>query len=456
MRLILRNILCNFKGKSMRRSRPAKPLKRDGTWYLIKRVPKEFAELDRRGLVRISTGIAVADDPRAVRAKEIVRQLAGELEAYWRGLRDGQSGEARLRFEAAQKRARALGLPYLTNQEIADGSREDLIRRLELLIKNNSLDDEREVSAVMGGEKRPAILLSGLFDEYKALESQNLLAMSPNQFKKWELPKKRAVANLIKLAGDKEISALTRDDAMTFRAWWQKRIATEGLDIGTANKDIGHVAKMLKTVDMAHQLHLPPVFKQLRLSGAVDAQRAAFEVAFVQDTILADDALATLNEEARRIVYLIADTGLRLSEAANLLPEHILLDHEVPHVQIRAVGRKLKTDHSARDIPLVGAALAAMKRQPGGFPRYRDKAASLSAIVNKVMGAKKMLPTDDHSLYSLRHTFEDRLTAVEAPEKVIASLMGHKWIRPKYGAGPTLEQKQRWMLAIAFNPPKHL
>jgi len=441
----------------MRRQSAPRPHKRDGTWYLVRRVPKEFAELDRRGLVRISTGIAVADDPRAVRAKDIVRQLSVELEAYWRGLRDGQSGEARLRFEAAQKRARALGLPYLTNAEIGEGSRDDLIRRLELLIKSNSLDDEREVAAVMGGEKRPALRLSGLVAEYKALESQNLGQMSPNQAKKWENPKKRAIANLTEALGeDKGIADLSRNDAVAFRIWWQKRIAAEGLDIGTANKDIGHISKMLTAVDIAHQLNLPPVFKQLRLTGAVDAQRAAFEPAFVQSAILAEGALETLNEEARRIVYLMADTGLRLSEAANLLPEHILLDHEIPHVQIRAVGRKLKTDHSARDIPLVGVALAAMKLQPAGFPRYRDKAASLSAIVNKVMGGKAMLPTDDHSLYSLRHTFEDRLTAVEAPEKVIASLMGHKWIRPKYGAGPSLAQKQSWLQKIAFNPPQHL
>lgn len=405
-----------------------------GTWYLIRRVPKEFAELDRRGLVRMTTEIAVADDPRAVRAKDVVRRLNAELEAYWRGLRDGQSGEARLRFEAAQQRARALRLPYLTNQELADGSRNEIIRRLDLLIKNNKLDDEREVAAVMGGEQRPSLQLSDIVAEYKELEDQNIRQMSPDQVRKWENPKKRAVANLIEALGaDKPIGELTRADAVMFRKWWQHRIATEGLDIGTANKDFGHISKMLTTIELTHQLNLQPVFKSLRLSGEVAAQRAAFEAKFVQDKILADGVLATLNDEARRLVYLIADAGLRLSEAANLLPEHIRLDDKIPHLQIRATGRKLKTDHSARDIPLVGCALAAMKLQPNGFPRYRDKAASLSALVNKVLKSKSLLPTKGHSLYSLRHTFEDRLTAIEAPEKVIASLMGHKWIRPKYG-----------------------
>ncbi|MCW5722318.1 MAG: hypothetical protein KIS86_14355 [Devosia sp.] len=63
-------------------------------------------------LVRISTEIAVVDDPKKVRSNKIVEQLNLELEAYWRGLRDGQSAETRIRFEAARKRANALGLTY--------------------------------------------------------------------------------------------------------------------------------------------------------------------------------------------------------------------------------------------------------------------------------------------------------------------------------------------------------
>lgn len=440
----------------MARKGPPQPHKRDGTWYLIRRVPKEFAALDRRVLVRISTDIPIVDDPRGIRAKEVVARLNIELEAYWRGVRDGQSGEARLRFEAAQARARALGLVYQTNLELSEGPRDDIVERIRLLLDRNVVEDEREVAAVMGGEERPAIRLTSLVSEFEKLEAQSLDAMSPNQIRKWRNPKKRAIASLIDVIGDMNIADLTRSHAIQFREWWQKRIRAEGLDIGTANKDIGHVSKMLSTIEMTHQLRLPPVFKQLRLSGEVSAQRAAFDAAFVQEKILAEGALKTLNDEARHLVLLIADTGLRLSEAANLLPEQIRLDHKVPHVQIRAAGRRLKTEQSARDMPLVGCALAVMKLHPKGFPRYRDKAASLSAIVNKTLGANGLLPTDNHSLYSLRHTFEDRLTVVEAPEKIVAELMGHKWIRPKYGAGPTLEHKHEWLSRIAFKPPTHL
>lgn len=70
--------------------------------------------------------------------------------------------------------------------------------------------------------------------------------------------------------------------------------------------------------------------------------------------------------------------------------------------------------------------------------------------MNKYLDNRKLLPINNHSFYSLRHTFEDRLTAVDAPEKVIAALLGHKSQRPKYGSGPDLAQKQRWMQQIAL------
>jgi hypothetical protein len=53
----------------------------------------------------------------------------------------------------------------------------------------------------------------------------------------------------------------------------------------------------------------------------------------------------------------------------------------------------------------------------------------------------------------LRHALQDRFIAVEAPDMLVASVMGHKFTRPKYGAGPTLEQKQEWLARIALMPP---
>lgn len=439
----------------MRRTGPAKPHKRDGVWYLVRRVPAEFAHLDTRTIVRISTEIAIVDDPKGTRAREIVKTLTSELEAYWRGLRDGQSAEARIRFEAAQKRAKALGVPYQTADELrAAGRFDDVMARLEMLIQRGEVENEETVSALLGGEKRPVLHMSELFDEYAAIQEPKLKAMSDKQRHRWGLPKKRAIQNFMDVVGDKALENITRDDALTFRRWWADRIAAGEVQIATANKDFGHLGKMLTTVDMMHHLHLPPVFAKIRFEGETFGQRAAFTVEHVRTKILAPGALDDLNKEASAIVYLVAELGLRPSEACGLRADQIHLDAEIPFIEIKPIDRALKNAQSERDMPLVGYALWAMKQHPQGFPRYRDKADSLSALVNKYLGGRKLLPTEDHSLYSLRHTFEDRLTTIEAPEKLIATLMGHKYARPRYGAGYGLEQKREWLQRIAFTVPE--
>jgi hypothetical protein len=85
----------------------------------VRRVPKEFEAMDPRRPVKLTTDIAVVDDPRAVRARKVVEQLNLQLEAYWQGLRDGQSAEAKARFDAAQKRARSLGNQLPDSRRIA-------------------------------------------------------------------------------------------------------------------------------------------------------------------------------------------------------------------------------------------------------------------------------------------------------------------------------------------------
>ncbi len=428
--------------------------KRGGTWIYVRRVPEIYAELDKRVLVRISTKVAVADDPAGRRAARIASRLNAETETYWETLHAGRADEARQRYEEARRRARAMGFDYVDMLSlVAQKSADDLMQRIEALAKGSRADDPSAVAGVLGAEERPALSLATLFTEYERLEKASLAGMSENQVRKWGNPKKRAVANLVGVVGDKRLDEVTRGDALKFREWWQDRVLTEGLDVDTANKDFGHINRMVRTIDRRYHLGLPPLFADMRLNGAEENQRAAFAAQFVQDKIFAAGALAGLNSEARAVIYIVAETGLRLSEATTLTRSTIRLDAAVPHVQVRPDGRRMKTPHSARDIPLVGVALVVAKAFPDGFPRYRDKAASLSALINKYFLTHNLRPTDEHSAYSLRHTFEDRLTAVEAPEKVVASLMGHKWIRPKYGAGPSLEQKQQWLKRIAFKPP---
>ena len=92
-----------------------------------------------------------------------------------------------------------------------------------------AVEDEAEVSAVLGGERRPTLRLSELLTEYAALQSATLARKSDDQKRKWRNPKQRAITNLIEVIGDKPLVDITRADAVSFRRWWQDRCVADSM-----------------------------------------------------------------------------------------------------------------------------------------------------------------------------------------------------------------------------------
>ncbi|WP_375413011.1 tyrosine-type recombinase/integrase [uncultured Bradyrhizobium sp.] len=430
--------------------------RRDGTWHFVRRVPVEFAEFDRRGIVRHSTKVRVANDRTGRRATRVADRLNSELEAHWRELAGNGCDEAIRTYDEARRRARSLGFEYLDNPQLLLAPWEKRVERLEAILANGLENDKGARTALLGTTQRPSILLSKLFDEYETTTKDETKNFSRNQLRVWRGGRRRVVGELVDLVGDKPIAELTHDDAIDYSEWWRERVVTGECTAKSANKSMGMLSRMLKEMSIRRRQNLPDIFKGLRLKGEVDNVRSPFEPSFIQNSLLADGALEGLNEDARLIIYVLADTGLRPSEALNLQPNAIHLDAPIPYVEILPDGRVLKTEDSKREIPLVGAALAAMKLRPSGFPHYRDRSASFSALVNKYFEGHGLRPTKQHSLYSLRHSFKDRLIAAEAPDSLIDSLMGHRTGKPKYGKGPSLELKLKFLSATAFRPPSRL
>jgi integrase len=310
----------------------------------------------------------------------------------------------------------------------------------------------RADATVRSAPQKPELMVSQMVRLFAEVQIASLQRKSKNQFTKWRVERRSALRQFMKvIGGDRPLQRLTRSDARAYRSYLVRRTSRGAIEVNTANKYLGRIAAMYRAIGEFRQLDLPDIFDRINIPGGGSPKaRVAFDAEFVRTTMFRSGALSTLNDEARGIFYVVAETGMRPSEVCGLTKAAIRLDHDIPHLQVRPYGRDIKTDQSARDIPLVGAALEAMKRFPEGFPHYRDGAAKLSAVVNKYLRTHGFLVEKGQSFYSLRHLFEDRLTAVEAPEKVIASLMGHKWQRPRYGKGPSLEQKRCWLLRIAF------
>ncbi|MBN8960535.1 MAG: hypothetical protein J0H71_05340 [Rhizobiales bacterium] len=427
---------------------------RNGVWHYVRRVPVEYRQIDPRGIVKLSTKVKVAADRSGTKASRVAAKLDEKLELYWRGLAGGASIEARQAWQDAVARARTLDLEYLAPAEGAQRPISDVLTRLETLMEHDRWRQPAMRQAAGGLVERPALKLSTLFDDYAEAKRARLAKMSEDQQRKWKSAKRRAVEILIEhLEGDKALHELTRADMLGYTKVWEDRVIDEGLHPGTANKNITHIVGMIRTVNRVHQLHLDmAIFSDLRLEGGRNNSRKPFLVKHITGEILAPGALAALNDEARDALLVVVETGARPSEIVNLDPAGIVLDAEIPHIKIRPTGRLLKNEVSERDIPLVGMALDAMKRHPAGFPRYRDRGSQLSAVLMKHFKAHKLLPSDEHSIYSLRHSFKDRLKAVLAPEELIDETMGHAIDKPKYGDGYGLQLKRKFIQAIALTP----
>ena len=168
-------------------------------------------------------------------------------------------------------------------------------------------------------------------------------------------------------------------------------------------------------------------------------------------------ACAKADDEMRWLLAIISDTGMRLSEAAGLHKDDIILDAPIPYISLQPHSwRRLKTKGSARHIPLIGASLWAAKRTQQhdssyAFPRYCDgkicNANSASAALNKWM--KKVIG-DDFIVHGLRHSLRDRLRAVECPSDIIDAIGGWttKGVGHAYGKGYAMDILAKWMRKI--------
>jgi integrase len=430
---------------------------RDGVWHYYRRVPAHFVPLAKCATVKLSTKIKVAKDQTGSKASRVAARLNAVQEAYWRGLSEKKAADATQAYTDAVKLARSFGMDYLQPAEWAAKPFHEVRERVQAVMADGRIEDAAIRKAIMGGVDRPRIMLSGLFAAYETIQGVTIADKSNRQRQKWTTQYQRAAQIFVDHLGDKPLEHVTRDDAVAYAEWWERRVLDDGLEINTMNKNLGHLSSMFRAVIKRHKLRFDNPFAGLRQEGGKDRNRPPFPAEFIRDVILAPGKLDQLNEDARDIVYLITETGARPSELVNLTKDCIKLSAAIPHISVEAQerddetpGRELKTVQSKRDIPLVGLALEAMRRHPDGFPRYFDKADNFSAAANKHFKKWKLLPTPKHTVYSLRHSFKDRLKDAEVPEEMIDELMGHRIAKPKYGDGYGLRLKLKHLQAIAF------
>ena len=246
----------------------------------------------------------------------------------------------------------------------------------------------------------------------------------------------RACKYLIQATAAKDLHEYTRQDALDYRDY----LIAKGLAGSSITRVLNSLNSVINFVISEYALNVKNPFSGIYYDRSNKVQKR-------QPIPL--DALTNIQDECYRIdddmrwlIALISDTGMRLSEAAGLRREDIVLNDDVPHVVVRPYPwRTLKTAASERKIPLVGASFWAASRIKNqatdpvfAFPRYnrlgQTNGNSASAALNKWL---KLHVPKGCSVHSFRHSMRDRLRAVNCPTEMIDQIGG--WSKDTVGQG---------------------
>ena len=417
---------------------------RGTTFYLRKRVPGRYATVESRLEILHSLHTDSLET-----AKKKSSLVWGELIESWEARIAGDTKDGEARYQAARELAKLRGFRYIPSAQVSKLPLKDLIARIDAIPTPGGKANIGEAIALLGLAPVPEITVTRSLILFWGFAEDRIIGKSEDQIRRWRNPRLKAVKNFVEVVGDVSLRDLTQDHMLDFREWWWDKIKEEELDPETGNKDFIHLANIFRTVNTMKRLNLDLPLTGLMFKSGEKTIRPPFSSTWIQEKLMAPGALDGLNLEARTVLLGMINTGYRPSEAAELRPEHIRLDATVPHISIEPLGRMLKSEASKRMIPLVGISLTAFQACPGGFPRYRDSAA-LSATVNKFLRENGLAETPVHTMYGLRHSFEDRMLAAGVDERIRRDIFGHSLDRERYGSGATLEHKLRVIQSISL------
>ena len=302
------------------------------------------------------------------------------------------------------------------------------------------LDNLQPFSGVSGLTKCTAPLMSEATDLYLRLKSNG-------KDEVFSRTAQRNAACVIEVLGDRPINDYASSEAGKLRDVLLQR----GLAVTSIKRMYGSIRAIINLSMAENGIDERNPFTNVYMPDEVVEERKPIPIASIRH--IQHECLVT-DDENRWLLALISDTGIRLSEAAGLAKEDIVIDADIPHIDIQPhPWRRLKTKASARRVPLVGASLWAATRLQWqdsnyAFPSYCSesgcKSNSASGALNKWMKPRLQ---EDAVVHSLRHSMRDRLRAVECPSDIIDQIGG--WssssVGASYGRGYDLPVLCKWM-----------
>jgi integrase len=414
-------------------------VKRGGVWRFCRRVPKEYAALDPRGIVQQSTKVKVTADPRGAQAKRVADAMNDALEAYWRSLADSDHAQALRDYESARNAARRLNI----TEPIADAAQRtiaELLARIETLT-GARINDRANVLAVYDAVPKPTITFKQSAESY--IESHKA-SWTPKHLLEWQKTLEVYVDPTI---GNLPIDTIGGGDGTNLilkvlQPIWHTKTETASrirnrielvLDWAKARgyregdnpaRWKGHLDKLL------------PARQKVQPGRHLDAMPFADVPAFVRK-------LRAIPDVGTRALEFTILTAVRTSDTLNAPRSEF--DFQNRMWTIPAGRMKASRDHR---VPLCDRAIEILNSLPGPFPFANVKTgkplhgSSMLKVLKKRMGVKV-------TVHGFRSAFRDWAGEVgdypnELLELALAHAVGNK-VEAAYRRGTMLEKRHQLM-----------
>jgi len=407
-------------------------------------VPKAFAEVESRKVVWVQLD---ANNKNAAE-REAERVWKGLLYEWERKRVQGDTGY-QSKLAIARALAKKHGVRFLPAEEVRKLPQAEISdRTMRAFSVIGDVGDDFE-AAFLGVLSEPSHKLSYMFeafrDEFKYLTAN----MSELQKRRLLSDSCNAMTLMIDSISDMPVSWIDAEDLCKLVLDLKHRVPSEWSSYNTVRVKLLRMHRVLSIGAQRLRIKLPFNLKDYLPQKQDDKWRPAFTRDWLQQKLLAPDALVGLALEDRCLMLGMVNTGYRPSEGVNLTRSAIRLDCSVPHILIEPDGRKLKTRNAHRHIPLIGVSLEAMRHCPNGFPSLRND-AGVSSRLNRYLMRQGLQETPEHSLYSLRHGLEARMIEADIEERLRATLMGHAIKRATYSHFLPLPLLQKALVLAAL------
>ncbi|TCA66007.1 tyrosine-type recombinase/integrase [Rhizobium leguminosarum] len=182
-------------------------------------------------------------------------------------------------------------------------------------------------------------------------------------------------------------------------------------------------------------------FKNINIKGLKAAEKSDRDERdpFTAQQLKATRAhvLAHAGGDLRLVWRLLEALGLRVSEATGLEVQDVVVEGDLPHLNIRFNSvRRLKNLSSRRKVPLVGDGLAAAKEaleaaqdvsnaESPLFAKYGRKGGGDAASAALMKNVRKTVTDPKVTVHSLRHNMQDRMLRAGVDEHDRKLILGH-------------------------------